>query len=1029
MKIGQISIKYKYFILSLTIAILLFGTYSKMTLKSQMSPDTNSPSVTVLAQYPGASAQDVINDVIEPIENVFGSLDGIKNIKSIGQDNVAIIKLDFNYGINVDQAAIDVQNSLSRIKSELPANLPEAKVLKFSTSDKPVATISLSSDSVDLREIRQIAEEKIAFDLQLIDGVASVSYFGGNETQVEIQLDRSRMNAHGITINQINSSLLMNNIKAPGGKITDDGKEVLVRIEDEFKNLEDIKNLGIKTIDGNKVYLSDLGEVYFNTGDKESAYVYNGSDGIALMITKKSDANTIDVIDNLKENITDLEKKYPFINFEIAQDDSIFTNQMINNMTISVLTALLFTMLIIVLFIKNINQSLVISASMPLVFMSTLGLMKLSGMKLDMVTLSALILSIGFVVDGAIVVVENIMTHYNKSKNIIQAAIDGTNEIAMPSIAGATTTLIVLIPLLFIKGFVGEMFRPLAMTVIFAITSSIVIALIVIPLFTVMFHKFSFKKIEKAIGYISDPFNKMMDKILEIYIILLKKSLSNKLKMLLIIVVLMGLSGSFIASNGIEMLPKFDGGTTFLSIELEPGTKVEETLTVVDDIESFLELEKNIESYDVQVGYEKNSAMIGDFGIMGTNQALFTINLLPRTDRKETIWSFQERLRFELKKIPDIERFVVKEKGGTATSSSTAPLDIRISGDDEEVLYKLASNFEEEVKKIQGTTNIYKSVNMDNDQILIKTNEEELRRLGLSTAEVSKQIYIALEGINSTTINTVDANNIDVKLIFKEQYRNDMDALKDFNITSPIGVIVPLREIAEFESGKRSNMITKENLENTIDIYGYIDSRAYSHVTSDIQKLIDKYPVPTDYSIKLSGESSDMGESMKDMLFLLTLAIIFVYLILVPQFKSFIHPITIMASIPLVIIGIAPALGLTNKYVSMPVLLGFILLAGTVVNNAILIIDQTILAKKTGLSTNEALISAITVRYRPIMMTALSDVVGMLPLAMQLALGSERFSPLAVTIIGGILSATFLTLIVIPVLFAGFEEIKEKFVQ
>jgi multidrug efflux pump subunit AcrB len=1029
MKIGQISIKYKYFILSLTIAILLFGTYSKMTLKSQMSPDTNSPSVTVLAQYPGASAQDVINDVIEPIENVFGSLDGIKNIKSIGQDNVAIIKLDFNYGINVDQAAIDVQNSLSRIKSELPANLPEAKVLKFSTSDKPVATISLSSDSVDLREIRQIAEEKIAFDLQLIDGVASVSYFGGNETQVEIQLDRSRMNAHGITINQINSSLLMNNIKAPGGKITDDGKEVLVRIEDEFKNLEDIKNLGIKTIDGNKVYLSDLGEVYFNTGDKESAYVYNGSDGIALMITKKSDANTIDVIDNLKENITDLEKKYPFINFEIAQDDSIFTNQMINNMTISVLTALLFTMLIIVLFIKNINQSLVISASMPLVFMSTLGLMKLSGMKLDMVTLSALILSIGFVVDGAIVVVENIMTHYNKSKNIIQAAIDGTNEIAMPSIAGATTTLIVLIPLLFIKGFVGEMFRPLAMTVIFAITSSIVIALIVIPLFTVMFHKFSFKKIEKAIGYISEPFNKMMDKILEIYIILLKKSLSNKLKMLLIIVVLMGLSGSFIASNGIEMLPKFDGGTTFLSIELEPGTKVEETLTVVDDIESFLELEKNIESYDVQVGYEKNSAMIGDFGIMGTNQALFTINLLPRTDRKETIWSFQERLRFELKKIPDIERFVVKEKGGTATSSSTAPLDIRISGDDEEVIYKLASNFEEEVKKIQGTTNIYKSVNMDNDQILIKTNEEELRRLGLSTAEVSKQIYIALEGINSTTINTVDANNIDVKLIFKEQYRNDMDALKDINITSPIGVIVPLREIAEFESGKRSNMITKENLENTIDIYGYIDSRAYSHVTSDIQKLIDKYPVPTDYSIKLSGESSDMGESMKDMLFLLTLAIIFVYLILVPQFKSFIHPITIMASIPLVIIGIAPALGLTNKYVSMPVLLGFILLAGTVVNNAILVIDQTILAKKTGLSTNEALISAITVRYRPIMMTALSDVVGMLPLAMQLALGSERFSPLAVTIIGGILSATFLTLIVIPVLFAGFEEIKEKFVQ
>ncbi len=1026
MKIGQFSLNYKHFVLSFTLAILLFGLYSKMTLKSQLSPDTNAPAVTVLSQYPGASAQDVVNDIIEPMEDVFGTLNGIKNIKSTAQDNVATIRLDFNYGVNIDQAAIDVQNALSRIGNQLPVNLPDPKVLKFSTSDKPIATISLSSNSLDLREIRQLAEEQIAFDLQIVEGVASVSYFGGNETEIQIQLDRNRLNAYGLSIDQINQALVTNNIKAPGGKITDAGNEILVRIEENFQDLNDLKYLGIKTADGNKVYLKDLSNIILTTGDQESAYIYEDSNAIALMITKKTDANTIDVIKNTKETLDALKIKYPSINFQLAQDDSVFTTQMTSNMTSSVLMALIFTMLIIILFIKNIGQSLVITISMPLVFMSTLGLMKIFDMKLDMVTLSALILSIGFVVDGAIVVVENIMTHF-KTKDIKNAAIDGTNEIAIPTIAGVTTTLIVLFPLIFIQGFVGEMFRPLALTVIFAISSSIVIALIVIPLFTVIFNKFSFKKIENLISYITNPFNHAMDVLLGFYTALLAKSLKHKFMMYLTIFFLMGLSIIIIATHGVEMLPKFDGGTTFVSIELDAGSKTKDTLVVVDYIQSYLKNEKNVVSYDAQIGYEKDSTMIGDFGIMGTNQALFTINLSPRTKRKETIWEFQERLRNEIERIPDIKRFVVKEKGGTATSSSVAPLDIKISGDDEEVLFLLASDFEKQLKTVKSTTNIYKSVNMDNAQILIKTDKVRLNKFGLTNIDLSSQVYKAIEGVVSTQMSTNEADNINVHLFFSEKYRTTIDNLRDIQIISPNGTTVPLREIATFEMGTRSNLITKENLRQVIDIYGYTGDRAYSHITSDIQKLIDNYPLPTGYTIELAGENADMSSSMKDMLFLLVLAIVFVYLILVPQFKSFLHPITIMASIPLVLIGIAPALKLSHKYISMPVVLGFILLAGTVVNNSILVIDQAIKGKLSGLTTNEAVIAAIKIRYRPIMMTALSDVVGMLPLAFQLALGSERFSPLAITIIGGMLSATFLTLIVIPVIFATFEDWKDKF--
>jgi len=479
MNIGRFSLKNKYFVLSFAIAIVLFGLYAKAALKTQLSPDTNAPTVTVIVQYPGASAQDVVKDIVEPMEDEFGALEGISGIKSTSQDNLASIKLEFNYGIDIDQAAIDVQNSINRIRGDLPAAMKEPKVLKFSTSDKPVVTVSLSSDSLDLKDIRQLAEDKIGYDLQLIEGVASINLFGGNITEVKIKLDKNKLNAYGLTIDQVANILRQNNIKAPGGKLIDNNKEILVRVEESFRNIDDIKKLRIPLADGNTIYLEDVADVNVSIEELESTYKFGGKDSIAVMIVKKSDANTVEVVKNIKKELENLKIKYPFIDFRIAQDDSVFTTQMVNNMTSSVFLALLFTALIIMLFISNVSQSLVISVSMPLVFMATLGLMKIFDMKLDMVTLSALILSIGFVVDGAIVVVENIMTHYHeKGKDIVTAAIDGTEEITLPSIAGATTTLIVLVPLLFIRGFVGEMFRPLALTVIFAISSSIVIALV-----------------------------------------------------------------------------------------------------------------------------------------------------------------------------------------------------------------------------------------------------------------------------------------------------------------------------------------------------------------------------------------------------------------------------------------------------------------------------------------------------------------------------------------------------------------------
>lgn len=1025
MNFGKFSIEKKYVILSLAIAIIIFGLYGRATMNTQLSPDTNAPTATVMSVYPGASAMDVSTDVSEPMEDAFAKLEGITDIKITNQDNISTIRLTFDYSTDIDQAAIDIQNTISRIKESLPDNLNEPQVMKFSTSDQPIMTIGLKSNSLSMSDLRSITEEKLVYELQLIEGIASVDIFGGYSREVKIDLDEDKMNAYNLNLEQIIGTIQKSNIKSPSGEINYNSKDMLLRIEESYANLDEIENTKITLADGNTLYLRDVGDVSIGIEDKESAYRLKGEESLALLITKKADFNTVNVVDEIKDNLSRIESDYPFVDINIASDDSIFTNQMVDNMTSSVVLAIVFTIAVILLFIGNISQSLVVSISMPMVFLSTLGLMRAFGMSLDLVTLSALILSIGFVVDAAIVVVENISKHRGMGKSIDLAVVDGTQEVALPSIAGATTTLIVLVPLLFVQGFVGEMFRPLSTTLIFAISSSLIIALLLIPLLTKLLEPLKMKRFEKGLNKFSDPFNKSMDKLMNWYLKLSKTVLSNKLVTFILIVVLLGGSGMFIKNNGMEMLPKFDSGISFATIEMKAGTTIEDTSKTISKIENYLAKEPEVVTFDTRIGYEEGSTQMGDFGIMGTDQGMLTIELTSRKERSESIWEFQERLRTYIKKLPDINRFVVKEKGGTAVTSASAPISLKISGENLNVLYNLADTIQEEIETVEGTTNLYRSYNDTYSQMSINLDKDRLKELGLTSADVSKQLYMKVEGGDAGSI-TLENTSVDIDVSYDTSNITE-DELMNKTIISPLGVSVPLKDIGRVEVETRSNIIERENMEYSVNILGYTEDRAFSHVVSDIQEKVDEIPLPQGYNVEFTGEQEALTDSMGDMIFLLSLAVIFVYLLLVPQFKSFLHPLTIMMAIPLVVIGVAPALGLTGKFMSMPVLLGLILLAGTVVNNSILLVDSINGERTKGASINAAVEEGIRSRFRPIMMTALSDVVGMMPLALQLALGSERFSPLAITVIGGILAATFLTIIVIPLIYASFETGKEKF--
>lgn len=1029
MSFGKFSIGKKYVVLSLIIGILIFGTYSMFSLNTQLSPDTSPPMATVMSVYPGAMALDVATDVSKPMEESFAKLDGIEDINSSSQDNISIIKLTFDYSTDVDQAAIDIQNTISTMGNILPDSLQDPQVLKFSVSDQPVMTIGLKSDDLSMKDLRKLTEDKLAYELQLIEGVASVNIFGGYGEEVKVSLDESVVRAYGVTMDQIVGALKSSNVKAPGGTIVYEGRDILLRVEESLLSIEELKNIDIPLGDGNSVPLSALGTVESDTMNREGSYRLNGEDALALLITKKADFNTVEVIKIVNEKIAELEESYPYIELTVASDDSEFTNQMVSNMANSVILAIGFTMIIILLFINNISRSLVISISMPLVFLSTMGLMKIFNMDLDLVTLSALILSIGFVVDTAIVVVENISSKMGQGKEIEIAAIEGTDEIALPSIAGATTTLIVLIPLLFISGFVGEMFKPLSMTLIFAITSSLLVALIIIPMLTVMFNSFKFRRTEKMISILSNPFNRFMDYLMEQYISLFKKFSKKKKRVLLGMIILMAMSALFLKSNGMEMLPKFDSGVSYVTIEMVPGTTLEKTEEAVGIIEDYLLEIEEVVSFDSRIGYEEGNIQQGDFGIMGSDQAMVTVNLTSRKERKLSIWEFQEELRSEIEEISDINRYVVKEKGGTAVTGASAPIVVKVTGEDLDVLYHIAEEAVSTIKDIPGTTNIFTSFNNDYRQMSLKFNSERLSELGLTSASVSSQLYGRMEGIDATTMTIGSDDSIDVRVGYDGDSTSGIEYLMDTYLTTPLGVRIPLNEIAKIEIEDRSNMIERENMSYTVSINGFTEGRAFSHVVSDIQAEIDLMKLPKGYSMEFSGEQKTLTDSVGDMAFLISLSIVFVYLILVPQFKSFLHPLTIMAAIPMVVIGIAPALGLTGKYMSMPVLLGVILLAGTVVNNSILLVAAINENRGIGMEMVGSIEKAIRSRFRPIMMTALSDIVGMMPLALQLALGSERFSPLAITVIGGMLAATLLTIIIIPLIYMTLEGIRIKLTQ
>ncbi|KYH31171.1 efflux RND transporter permease subunit [Neomoorella mulderi] len=1024
------TLKHRYTIFALVIGVIIFGIFARNSLKIELFPETAPPLVNVVTAYPGVAAEDVARNVSKPLEEEMATLEGVKKISSTSQDGLSIVQVEFQYGKDVDVAAVDVQNAINRIKRSLPGEIQEPQVMKFSSSDKPVVTYSVSSTKVPMTAVRTLLENDIKNEIQMVDGVAAVDIFGGYKHQINVFLDRSRLEALQIPLEKVVAALGTQNIADPGGHIIQKEKEYLIRIVNEFEGAADIGRTVIENRNGNLIYLKDIARVEDGQAENRSEFRFEGKPALSLQVIKKKDANTVAVVDGVKEKVAELQQKYPFLDFVIASEDASFTRSVVDNMSSSIGTALLFTTLIIWFFIVSLKESLIVALSMPLSFLMTFALMKVTGLDLNLITLSSLILAIGMVVDNAIVVVENITRHrVELGKDALAAAIDGTGEIFLGVLAGTTTTLIVMIPLLFIPGFVGRVFGPMALTLILALGSSFIVAVTMIPLFTVLLQGLRFAWLEKFLGFLAWPFVRLMDATRDIYLAILRCALGFRWLTLGVAIALLIIGIRILALIGMEVLPKLDAGSFYITLETSPGTSLAGTSAIVRQVEEFLAAEPSVVTYHSSIGYEAGAHYLGDSGAQGVTQAYITVTLTSRKERTEDIWTIEERLRAKIARLPGVQTFVVKESGGTAIATTRAPIDVRITGKDPEVLNHLAEEIATALQQVPGAVNIYRSWTLNTPEIDLKIDAKRAAELGLTPQMVSRQVFASIEGTRASTLKMPNQKDTDIHVRYAQENRDSLEELLNLRLTTPAGVQVPLRDIASINLTRGANVVTRENLNQTVDVLGFTYGRPFSHVIGDVERVLKNIKVPDGYEVAITGEQADLQASGADLRFALLLAVVAVYLLLVAQFRSFLHPLTIMISIPLIVIGVALALLYSGKPVSLPVMFGFILLAGTVVNNAILLVDYILRAREQGADRETAVIQSVKTRFRPIMMTALSDVVGMLPLALEWALGSERFSPLATTVIGGILAATLLTMVVVPVIYSLFDDLGGLFVR
>jgi HAE1 family hydrophobic/amphiphilic exporter-1 len=1028
----------------LVVAVAIFGVVSFSRLPVNLLPEISYPTLTIETKYAGAAPSEVESLITRPVEESVGVISGVQRLTSRSRSGLSQVTLEFAWKTNMDLATLDAREKLDLVT--LPRDAEKPAILRFDPASDPILRLGVSGTG-DLAVVRRVAEDQVKKDLESIDGLASVKVEGGLERQIEVRVDESRLASFGLTVQDVITALARNNVNLAGGSIYEHEARYLVRTLNEFQTVEDVSKTIVRDVGGRQVFMHDVADVVWGHKDREVVARINGQESVSLNIYKEGDANTVAVARAVKARLERIRKTLPAgMTLATIFDQSTFIEGAISEVVNNGWQGGLLAILIIFFFLREARSTAVIALSIPISVVATFIIMHQMGLSLNIMSLGGLALGIGLLVDDSIVVLEVIARHREAGKSVYQAAIDGTSEVQGAVVASTLTTVAVFLPIVFVEGVGGQLFKDQALTVSFSILASLVISLTLIPMLTAKFgaaeplepadtpigrlaksRQFVFHTMPvlllrgitrliallvKPVGWILWPFLKAFERIetavYRLYPRMIAGALRHPWSVLGTAALLFALSMAGVSRLGVELIPPMSQGEFSFEVKLPEGTPIEATDRMLADLARRAKQVPGVDNVFSTAGGGRGGA---DQGSRAENVGELLVLMRDRSD-KIAEESGIDRIRKTLERFP----------GALATFSRPSfftfktPVELELYGDDYENLRRVAGVTVVRLQEIAGLADVSSSSEAGSPEVRIRFRPDQLARLDLTPESVSQTLRTKVKGEVATRISEGD-REIDVVVRASNASRDEVADVVGMIVQRRDGVAIPLSAVASTELAIGPSEIRRVGQRRAVVISGNLQGRDLGGVTADIERTIAASNLPGWVSAKMGGQNLEISTSFRSLYLAIGLAVFLVYFVMAAQFESLLHPLIIMFSIPMGAVGVVAALVATGHRVSVIVLIGVVMLAGIVVKNAIVLIDHVNQRRRGGLSKHDALIEAGRVRLRPILMTTATAILGLVPMALGLGEGAEIRAPMAVTVIGGLAVSTVLTLIVIPTMY------------
>ncbi len=1017
MLLSNLSIKRPIFASVMMLALVTLGLFSYRRLAIDMFPDVEIPVISVVTKFPGASPETVEREVTKRIEEAVNPISGVKHVISASRESVSNVIVQFHLEVKINEAAQEARAKINAIRGNLPQGIEDPIIQKLDFSAMPIVSLAVRSEKLSARDLTTLVEKKVKRRIENISGVGKVDLVGPSKREVNVNISPLRLEALRMGVDEVISGLQSENVNTPLGRLTRDGSEYPLRVSGKPDLVEQFKTMVIAKRNGRPIPLAEVAQVQDGIEEQRSLALVNGIPAIGLDILKQSGANTVDVVERVKKEVGVLQRELPpETRIEIVRDGSTFIRDSVTDVQHTMILGGILTILIVFSFLNSWRSTVITGLTLPISVISSFIVMNFMGMTLNVLTLMALSLAIGMLIDDAIVVRENIVRHLERGEDHFQAARDGTSEIGLAVLATTLSVVAVFVPVAFMKGIVGRFFFSFGITVAFAVLVSLFVSFTLDPMLSSRWVDPDIQKEGKRnfLARILDRFNRWFDRTADLYRSLIAWALDHrKIVLPLAFIAFMGGLGLFFSLQT-SFFPDYDQGEFQVNFKTAPDASIDETrnrvAAVLRVLKDFLE---------VQHTYSTIGA--GDAGTV--RDARVYVKLIDRNERKRSQEEIQQDLRKRMEGVPGILPAIVEP--GRMTGEK--PVNVSIRGEDIPRLKKYAAELKKEVYKIPGIVDVEVTLEQDTPEFRITIDREKAMDVGVMTSDVVRAVGALVGGQAVTTYEDEDGDAVNVRVRLPSDLRQDPGQVGKLRLA--VGknngprTLIPLGNLVSYSMNPTPSEINRRDLIREVVLSANLENLPLGTAVKKLERAGERLQMEPGYRIVLSGEAEDMEESFGYMGEALLLAVILVYLILAAQFESFVVPLAIMISLPLSIVGMAGMLFLTGDTINIMSLIGLIMLMGLVTKNAILLIDFTRTLRKRGMDRREAIISAGRIRLRPILMTTLAMIFGMLPLALALGAGSEMRAPMARAVIGGLITSTILTLLIIPVVYTLLDDL------